>query len=120
MDDADERNFAIYDERKKGATYAEISRRYGLSQTVVMKICTKEEKKIALATDSVYSALRAVSNDENQVIRTYNFLRKAGIESRENLTSLLNRDYKKLRGIGAASATIIEDAIKYCLCTDGK
>jgi len=115
MNSVEELHCLIYKEWKNGITYAELSRRYKLSTTVVRKICAREENKIALSVTPIYSAINAVSTAECQNVRVYNALTRAGICTREELVKHNEKFYRSLRGIGKDSIAIVLRAIEYCM-----
>lgn len=115
MNSVEERNCLIYKEWKNGISYAELSRRYKLSSTVVRKICAREENKMALSVTPIYSAINAVSTDECQNVRIYNALTREGICTREELVKYNEKFYRSLRGIGKDSVAIVLQAIEYCM-----
>lgn len=113
-DNMDERNLEIYYERLQGATYASLAEKYSLSKSVVSRICNKESKLLSLACSPVYSALITVNADDNQNIRIYNALNRAGIDTREELIRHSLKFYRSLRGIGENAVAVIQRAIEYC------
>jgi hypothetical protein len=102
------RNEAIYVERKRGTTFAEIGKRYGISKERVRQICIKEERKEMLKRGCTEWPLSDFAEYGQLGIRICNAIFRSGIKTKEELIGMVKSEkIARVRNIGAYSVYTI-------------
>lgn len=85
-----ERNMEIYNKRKEGATFKSIAQEFGISTERVRQICISLDKRDQSAMESDLYQLIVDENSHSYTVSLYNTLRKAGIETIDDLKSRMS------------------------------
>ena len=107
METSRERNRQIYEERKKGAKYAELQEKYDISAARANEIFQREEKRENDKQKEVLAVLHALCDDEKMVSRTTTVLERLGATSVEMFLGLDEKKVKKARNCGPVMQELI-------------
>lgn len=103
----------IYEEREFGATYSELSKKYGISVTACRKRYEARKKKYELQKSDIFLALQAVNRDEGRNVRVANMLKRSGVYTVEQFVALTEADCRKFRDCGDLAVQLIHLAQSY-------
>ena len=102
------RNETICVERKRGATLAEIGKRYGISPERVRQICTTEEHKERLKRECAEWPLSDFAEYGQLGVRICNAIHRNGIKTKEELIGMVkSEEIARVRNVGAYSVYAI-------------
>lgn len=97
MDNKEERNRKIFEERNAGATYRAIGEKYGLSVEVVRQICLRCERRVR----------QGRIDEDVSLCRAHNAVLRAGIT---DITKCSDEELLKVRNIGPEALKVLREA----------
>ncbi len=102
-----ERNRAIYEECKNGASYKELAEKYGITASRVKDLFEREEKKEQNRSNEIFVLLEALCEDEQLKSKTQTVLERIEATSVESLLALDAKSIKKARNCGPKMQELI-------------
>ena len=108
----------IYEERERGKTYPELSKKYGISIAACRKRYELRKKKYELQENKVFMALQAVNGGESRTVRVANMLSRNGIYTVEQFMALTEEECRMLRNCGDFAVQLILSAQVYIKAQD--
>lgn len=103
----------LYEERKKGRTYSELSKMYGMSASICRKWYEEEKIRKEMEKNDIFLALQAVNEDRGKNVRILNMLKRNGIETIEAFSALKKTTCRRFRNCGTMAIEIIDRAQAY-------
>ena len=111
--DRSERNEMIVAMRRKGATYGDIGRRFGITAMRAHQICEKAGQQEKLDRNDVFALLsKAETILGNQcgsgiVRRAYNVMRRKGVDDADALAKVKLKDVAMMRNAGVKTVALV-------------
>ena len=110
---AGERNRRIAEMRRKGATYGDIGRAFGITSVRAYQVCKRMQRDEERKADPVCSLLleadRQLGNTCGTylVTRTQNVLRRKGVNDAAALSRVSLREVARMRNAGANTVALV-------------
>lgn len=111
--DRSKRNELIVAMRRRGATYGEIGRRFGLTAMRAYQICEKAGQQEKLDKDNVYALLSKAETilgsqcGSGIVRRAYNVMRRSGVDDADALSKVKLKDVAMMRNAGVKTVALV-------------
>ena len=98
----------IYQKHKDGVRYKDLCNEFGLSIQTISSCCMRIKYREMDNEDSLYSTLLAYSDTEINCTRVWNSLRRAGINTTDDLSRRTYDSLKGICGLGKMGLDVIE------------